>query len=118
MTKKQKIWLAVFLAMFLVPEILWSPIGNFYYLIFFAEEWNEQTAQFFNMASLPDSGIIRLIIGIVEIIGLLLFVGTILFFYRGRQKFIKIFAIILMLILLLLLFYVFIFSLNFNPRVG
>jgi len=47
-----------------------------------------------------------------------LFVGTILFFYRGRHKFIKIFAIILMLILLLLLFYVFIFSLNFNPRVG
>ena len=26
MTKKQKIWLGVFLAMFLVPEILWSPI--------------------------------------------------------------------------------------------
>lgn len=25
---KQQIWLAVFLAMFLVPEILWSPIGN------------------------------------------------------------------------------------------
>ncbi len=26
MTKKQKIWLAIFGAMFLVPEILWSPI--------------------------------------------------------------------------------------------
>jgi hypothetical protein len=26
MTKKQKIWLAVFGAMFLVPEVLWGPI--------------------------------------------------------------------------------------------
>lgn len=31
MTKVQKIWLSVFLAMFLVPEILWSPVGNFWY---------------------------------------------------------------------------------------
>jgi len=29
MTKKQKILLAVFLAMFIVPEVLWSPAGNF-----------------------------------------------------------------------------------------
>jgi membrane protease YdiL (CAAX protease family) len=28
MTKNQKIWLGVFLAMFLVPEILWSPVSN------------------------------------------------------------------------------------------
>jgi len=34
MNKKQKIWFAVFLAMFLVPEILWSPVGNFLYQIF------------------------------------------------------------------------------------
>ncbi len=27
----QKIWLGVFLAMFLVPEILWSPVGNYIY---------------------------------------------------------------------------------------
>lgn len=31
MTKKQKIWFGVFLAMFAVPEALWSPLGNFYY---------------------------------------------------------------------------------------
>ena len=28
MTKKQKIWFAVFLAMFAVPEVLWSPVSN------------------------------------------------------------------------------------------
>lgn len=31
MTKKQKIILAVFLAMFIVPEVLWSPVGNTVY---------------------------------------------------------------------------------------
>ena len=31
MTKKQKIWFAIFLAMFLVPEVLWSPVNDFYY---------------------------------------------------------------------------------------
>lgn len=31
MTKRQKIFLIVFLAMFIVPEVLWSPAGNFVY---------------------------------------------------------------------------------------
>ncbi len=118
MTKKQKIWLGIFLAMFLVPEIMWSPIGNFCYLIFFAKEWNEQTSQFFNIAPLPGSGIVRLVIGVIEIIGLLLSAGFILFFCHGKRKFVKIFTIALILTLFLLLFYVFIFSLNFNPRIG
>lgn len=31
MTKVQKVWLSVFLAMFILPELLWSPVGNFWY---------------------------------------------------------------------------------------
>lgn len=31
MTKMQKVWLGVFLAMFVVPEALWSPVGNLVY---------------------------------------------------------------------------------------
>ena len=34
MTKVQKIWLGIFLAMFIVPEILWSPVGNFLYSMY------------------------------------------------------------------------------------
>lgn len=30
-SKTQKIWLWIFGAMFIIPEILWSPILNFYY---------------------------------------------------------------------------------------
>ena len=31
MTKIQKIWLGIFSAMFIVPEVLWSPVGNYIY---------------------------------------------------------------------------------------
>jgi len=31
MTKIQKIWTWIFIAMFALPEILWSPVGNFLY---------------------------------------------------------------------------------------
>lgn len=31
MTKRQKILLTLFLAMFIVPEVLWSPVGNMIY---------------------------------------------------------------------------------------
>jgi len=31
MTKTQKIWMWIFLALFAAPEILWSPVINFYY---------------------------------------------------------------------------------------
>lgn len=31
MTKTQKIWLYVFLGLFVLPEALWSPVGNFVY---------------------------------------------------------------------------------------
>lgn len=31
MTKKQKIWLAIGLGMFIIPEVIWSPIGNSLY---------------------------------------------------------------------------------------
>jgi len=31
MTRLQKIWMWIFIAMFAVPEILWSPVANFLY---------------------------------------------------------------------------------------
>jgi len=34
MTKKQKIWMWIFIAMFALPEILWSPITNFLYILY------------------------------------------------------------------------------------
>jgi len=34
MSKTQKVWLWVFLGMFVVPEVLWSPVYKMYYALF------------------------------------------------------------------------------------
>ena len=34
MTKKQKIWIMVFISIFAIPEILWSTMGNFVYELY------------------------------------------------------------------------------------
>ena len=34
MTKTQKIWLWISVAMFVVPEVLWSPVSNFLYTFY------------------------------------------------------------------------------------
>lgn len=34
MTKKQKVWLGIFLAVFIVPEVLWNPVVNTLYSFF------------------------------------------------------------------------------------
>ena len=34
MTKVQKIWLGLSAAMFVIPEVMWSPVGNFIYSLF------------------------------------------------------------------------------------
>lgn len=34
MTKIQKIWFTIFLAMFIIPELLWSPVVNFVYELY------------------------------------------------------------------------------------
>jgi hypothetical protein len=45
MTIKQKIWMWVFIAMFAVPEILWSPVANFYYE-FLQSSWTSYVKHF------------------------------------------------------------------------
>ena len=47
-TKTQKIWLFIFLAMFIVPEVLWSPVTDFYYQLL-------QTNRTSNIISLRDN---------------------------------------------------------------
>jgi len=34
MSKAQKIWMWIFIAMFALPELLWSPVLNFVYIIY------------------------------------------------------------------------------------
>jgi len=116
MTKKQKIWLAVFLAMFLVPEILWSPISSFYVSFFLPISGN--FLQLLNLIPNPESPNIQKLILIIQFIGLLL---TLLIINKKdyiKNKVVKWFSKFILSILIILVFYLLFFIFSFNPQIG
>ncbi len=72
MTKKQKIWLAVFSAMFLVPEILWGGVRSLITKVFFQSSYSN----FFSLSVFSDvsNNLIASLISVVQFIGILIFV--------------------------------------------
>lgn len=63
---KQQIWLAVFLAMFLVPEILWGPIFNAIISLF---GWPLHSI-YFNLTIFNDYPYLAFLVIILEIISI------------------------------------------------
>jgi len=66
MTKQQQIWLAVFLAMFLVPEVLWGPIFNAITSLF---GWPLHSI-YFNLTTFNDYPYLAFLVILVEIISI------------------------------------------------
>mgnify|MGYP001594464676 FL=1 len=80
-TKIQKIWLWIFGAMFLIPEILWSPISNFLYII-----WKGGNMPFIlrnNFLMHSDYRKLLLIIIFIQVIGALL---SAIFIYKSKNN--------------------------------
>jgi glucan phosphoethanolaminetransferase (alkaline phosphatase superfamily) len=115
MTKKQKIWLGVFLAMFLIPEIFWSPYSSFYYAILSSSSGD--SFQLFNLAPQPKSLVIQKLIVFVQCFGLLLSL-FVLSKSQIKNKSIKLFAKLILSILLILAIYFLFFIFNFSPQIG
>ncbi len=122
MSKKQKIWLAVFLAMFVILEIIWPQITITLYFwireIFFgisvkAGELSKFSLFDFNLAP-KFSGLIFATKSISLLLGFIYSV----FSYRQNHK---LSIMVLMIILGLLLFvtgYYILFIINFAPQIG
>ena len=72
MAKKQKIWLAISLAMFLIPEILWSPVRSLIFIFLNPDKFND-IPLLFNILPSIENNFIAGIIGIIQFIGLLCF---------------------------------------------
>lgn len=70
MTKIQKIWLWIFIAMFAIPEILWSPIANFLYT--FWKNGNVPTILRNNFLMHPDFRRLAIAIIFLQSLGALL----------------------------------------------
>lgn len=114
MTKKQKIWFAIFLAMFLVPEVLWGFLNTFFYGAIFKGDGPSN----FSLLPIIESNTLNTTISFIEFVGVLGATIIIIAFYRPKNIVLKIVAVTIFLIFLLLISYLLLFSLNFNPQIG
>jgi hypothetical protein len=114
MTKTQKIWLWIFIAMFALPEILWSPILNFYYELSQSNKTSFIKPLRDNFLQNTDNlNILKLII-FLQLIGLLLILVSLIRNKEIKSKIIKYFLIILLIILFIIVGFVFYFASIFS----
>jgi len=101
MTKTQKIWMWIFGAMFLIPEILWSPVLNFYYEFLQTSKTSYVQSLRNGFLQNPDNiNFLRITI-LVEFIGVLLFLFLLVKNKNLLRGTIKYILIILFLVLAL-----------------
>ena len=80
MNKKNKIWLWVWLGLFAIPEILWSPISNFYSEFYQGTKYNDVNPWRYNFLQNSDN------LSWLKFVILLQFIGFLLFFYAFIQN--------------------------------
>ena len=81
MNKIQKIWMWIFVAMFAIPEILWSPITNFYYEFFQSSKTSYVQPLRNNFLQVSDNSSYLKFVMFLQFLGLLL-----LFIFLVRNK--------------------------------
>ncbi len=97
MENKQKIWLAVSLLIFLIPEILWSPVRSLVYIFLHPDEFTD-IPLLFNILPPPQDNFIIGLTGIIQFVGLLWFSFILL-----KSRFNKIIKILIGLFLIVLI---------------
>jgi hypothetical protein len=115
MNKIQKIWMGIFIAMFAIPEILWSPILNFYY-----EFWQSGKSgdvhplrdNFFNNSD--NWNYLKLVI-FIQLVGSILFLIYSIINKKNIKLTSYLLLIIISLIVSLLTAFIFYFAMTFNP---
>jgi len=114
MTKKQKIALAISLALFAIPELLWSPILNFYYELF--QEGDVHPLRN-NMLFNSDNLVILKATILIQLLGILsLFL--IILFSKFKNRASKLLLVATMVILLLIAGFANYYVLYSNPQIG
>jgi|GEM_PF-1837862 hypothetical protein len=119
LSKVQKIWLWIFGAIFLIPEMLWSPIMNFYYELLQTSKSGGTYPFRDNFLQNPDNlKYLRFVI-LLQSIGSISFL--ILWIKNKRNINSKlVFWVVLFFNLLIVLISIFAsyFALSFNPSIG
>jgi hypothetical protein len=114
MSKMQKVWLAIFLAMFVVPEVLWSPVVNLVYSLL----QNSNHAQIFRSNFLTSSDNTNFLLSflILQLVGIVGCLGLI--FQAKINTGIKIFLIFVLILLLLITGAVFYIAFSLRKGIG
>lgn len=118
MTKRQKIWLYVFLGLFIIPELLWSPVGNFYYE--FYQGMKQSTVYPFRDNFLQNADNLNILKSalLVQFFGFTLFAYM---FWKNRNMipgpFLRWFLVLLFLVIFVLSGFAAYFAFSFNPDI-
>ena len=106
MSKKQKIWLGIFLAMFIIPELLWSPILNTLY-----ELWQSGNVIPFreNFIMASDNLLYFRLVNFMQLVGIVF--ASVVLFKTSNKKFISWF--LLSILILFSFFNLVVFYLSF-----
>ena len=111
---KQKKWFVVFLAMFLLPEILWGGvIGKIVYYWVLNNSVKGGVSNF-SLLSIPSSFIFKKTIYLIEFVGVSASLVCSITYYHPKYKLLKLALIISLGLLLLAAFYYVLFASHFS----
>ncbi len=114
MNKYQKIWIWIFLGMFLIPELLFSPVISFV-LFLFGIDLNYLMTKFVNQQFFTDNQIFIFIAVMVELLGVL---GLLILNIKFNKNKLKNLYSILLFLLIILLTFIFYVGLSFRHGIG
>lgn len=114
MKRIQKIWLGIFLAMFIVPEVLWSPVVNLVYDLL--QNNNNVKVLRPNFLTISDNTTLLLFTLLVQLIGLL---GSLVFVFRGKMNlFLKALSVVVLVLLSLITGFIFFVAFSLRHGIG
>ena len=117
MTKTQKIWMWIFIAMFLVPEFFWSPVGNFYYQLSQTNQSGGTHPFRYNFLQNSDNLVYLKLVLELQVIGLLLLLFFLIKHKYINNKIARYLIYTLLIILLIIVGFVLYFTTNFSINI-
>ncbi len=114
MTKTQKVWLWVFIAMFIVPEALWSPVGNTIYSLFQSGKRHPEVLRANFLFNYQYENLLKLIV-VVQFIGVTLSLFYLIKYRKSISTLIFFLLFIINFLLFIITALVFYLLIIFNP---
>ena|ERR1700733_7569769 len=117
MTKIQKVWLWIYAGLFVVPEVLWSPVVNFYYQFIKGMHVSNVPPLRNNFLQNIDNTIWLKLVIFIQALGILLLLINIVKYYNPTSRILKALLILILFLLLLAILFALYFALTFSIEI-